>query len=394
MRRGAPIVDALTSLKLALFSLALLMALVAACTLDQVHLGTFNAVDKYFRAFFLWWGPEGASWRVPVLPAGGAVGVLLLANLTATLVWRFRWERRKLGILLTHLGLIVLVLGEFVTGMFAVESQMAIEEGQSLNYSEEPRADELFVIDRSQAGYDEVFVLRDRALRDGREVSHPRWPFALRVRAYYPNAAVGDRPAGGKLPPSLADRGLGPLLVVQPQPEVSLDDARNQRTAFVEVRAGGRSLGTWLLSSAITAPQGFRVGDRDYSIGIRPARRYLPFTITLKDFSHDRYAGTEIPRNFSSLVRLSHPERGEDRDVLIYMNHPLRYEGRTFFQASFGKNDTLSVLQVVENPGWILPYASFALVGLGLLVQFLASLRGFKPAQETARRGQEAAAAA
>jgi len=45
--------------------------------------------------------------------------------------------------------------------------------------------------------------------------------------------------------------------------------------------------------------------------------------------------------------------------VLIFMNQPLRYAGKTFYQASFGKGDTLSVLQVVKNPGWLLPYISW-----------------------------------
>jgi hypothetical protein len=57
------------------------------------------------------------------------------------------------------------------------------------------------------------------------------------------------------------------------------------------------------------------------------------------------------------------------------MNQPLRYGGKAFYQASFGKNDTLSILQVVENPGWLLPYASCVLVALGLLLHFAISLR-------------------
>ncbi len=60
--------------------------------------------------------------------------------------------------------------------------------------------------------------------------------------------------------------------------------------------------------------------------------------------------------------------------MLIYMNQPLRYAGKTFYQASFGKNDTLSILQVVANPGWLLPYISCVLVTLGLLVHFGISL--------------------
>lgn len=56
------------------------------------------------------------------------------------------------------------------------------------------------------------------------------------------------------------------------------------------------------------------------------------------------------------------------------MNQPLRYAGKTFYQASFGKGDTLSVLQVVKNPGWLLPYISCVLVALGLILHFAVSL--------------------
>jgi cytochrome c biogenesis protein ResB len=57
------------------------------------------------------------------------------------------------------------------------------------------------------------------------------------------------------------------------------------------------------------------------------------------------------------------------------MNQPLRYDGKAFYQASFGKGDTLSILQVVDNPGWRLPYIACAMVALGLLVHFGMSMR-------------------
>ena len=75
------------------------------------------------------------------------------------------------------------------------------------------------------------------------------------------------------------------------------------------------------------------------------------------------------------VVRVEDPGLHEDREVLIYMNHPLRHRGLTFYQASFGMNDKLSVFQVVRNPGWRLPYAACALVSLGLAVHFLLLLR-------------------
>ena len=72
---------------------------------------------------------------------------------------------------------------------------------------------------------------------------------------------------------------------------------------------------------------------------LRPARYYKPYSVTLQKFTHERYAGTEIPKDFSSRVTLIDPERSVNRDVLIYMNHPLRYRGETFYQAGFEKDD-------------------------------------------------------
>jgi cytochrome c biogenesis protein ResB len=138
----------------------------------------------------------------------------------------------------------------------------------------------------------------------------------------------------------------------------------------VEPVAGGQSYGTWLVSTVLGAPQSFVHEGRTYLLSMRARRYYLPYAVTLKKFSHDSYAGTDIPKNFSSLVHLSNPARGEERDVLIYMNQPLRYDGKAFYQASYGKGDTLSVLQVVANPGWLLPYLSCALITLGLLLHF------------------------
>jgi len=46
---------------------------------------------------------------------------------------------------------------------------------------------------------------------------------------------------------------------------------------------------------------------------MRAKREYLSYSLTLKRFSHDKYAGTDIPKNFSSLVQLSNPTRGEER---------------------------------------------------------------------------------
>jgi hypothetical protein len=60
----------------------------------------------------------------------------------------------------------------------------------------------------------------------------------------------------------------------------------------------------------------------------------------------------------------------ENREALVFMNHPLRYAGLTFYQAGFGNNDTTTVLQVMKNPSWLVPYISCGMMALGLVIQF------------------------
>ena len=52
------------------------------------------------------------------------------------------------------------------------------------------------------------------------------------------------------------------------------------------------------------------------------------------------------------------------------MNNPLRYGGRAFYQAGYSNNDRTSVLQVVSNPSWLVPYISCALIAVGLAIEF------------------------
>lgn len=110
---------------------------------------------------------------------------------------------------------------------------------------------------------------------------------------------------------------------------------------------------------------------------LRSERTYYPFTLTLVKFNHDTYPGTDIPKNFSSKLRLKTPDGRDDRDVLVYMNNPLRYSGLTFYQSGFDNNDTTTILQVVRNPSWLLPYVACVLMSVGLTVQFLIHLFGF-----------------
>lgn len=362
--------EGITSLSLTITCLAFLMVLIVACTLAQVRLGTAGAVDLYIRSFVVWFDVPGSAWSIPVFPGGATVGLVLGTNLVAAQLRRLELSWKKAGIWLVHAGLILLFVGEFATSLLQVESRLAIEEGQTMNYVESYHDHELAVVDVTDPAHDDVYGIPASRLADEGTVSVPGTPLTIRVKRFFPNAQLTQGRG-----PSIATAGVGPGVAVAERPLAAAEDEVNQPAAYVEPIAGGRSYGTWLVSQVISSAQTFVHDGRTYVLALRPRREYLPYAITLKDFTHDVYPGTDIPKNFSSLVHLSNPGRGEERDVLIYMNQPLRYEGKTFYQASFGKGDTLSVLQVVENPSWLLPYVSCILVALGLVFHFALSLR-------------------
>ncbi len=369
----------LSSLDLTIACLLLLFVLVFVCTLAQVSLGIHEAVSRTIRSFFIWWTPGEGSWRLPIFPGGASVGLVLLANLAVAQLGRLERSWRKAGLWIIHLGLVFLFVGEFVSGALQVDSSMAIEEGQTKSYSEDYRRMELAVVDASDPAYDEARLFPGSLLEPGRELTHRSLPFRLVVHAWHDNALLKMREPSD--PPSRATAGIGMSLTLHPQPPVTADDEQNTAAALVEPIAGDKSYGVFLLSDALGAPQSFLHAGRRWVLSVRRRRYYLPFSLTLKDFRHDRYPGTDIPKNFSSLVRLKDPAAGDDRDALIWMNNPLRHAGLTFYQSSFGKNDTLSVLQVVKNPGWRIPYLASALVALGLCWHFFLSLRrALKPA--------------
>lgn len=371
--------DVLTSLKLTIVCLAVLMVLVVACTLAQVKLGTWGAVEVYMRSWLVWGRLPGTSLSFPVFPGGALVGLVLMVNLAAAQLRRLELSWKKSGLWITHAGLILLFVGEFITGVYQVDTRLAVEVGQTVDFVESPRDHELSLVDVTDPATDEVYGVPETLLARADEIAVPGTPVTLKVHRYFRDAVLANRRAGEPPPP--ATMGVGTQVSVR-EPTLAErqaagpeDERIRMTSAYVEPVAGGRSYGTWLVSMGLGAPQSFTHEGRTYTLSMRPRRWYLPYSVTLKEFRHDVYEGTQIPKNFSSLVQLKDPRRKEDREVLIYMNQPLRYDGKAFYQASFGKGDTLSILQVVENPGWLLPYISCILVGIGLIVHFGIALR-------------------
>ena len=370
------LINFFTSLRLTVVCLALALVLVFWGTLAQVDLGLYKAQNEFFRSFIIYWGPKGAAWRIPVFPGGYLIGGVLLLNLIAAQLRRFTFTASKIGLWMVHVGLILLLLGQLLTDLLSRESTLHLRNSEARNYSETEREAELAVIDATDPDADKVVAIPQGILALQESIRPGDLPLTIRVKQFFANSVVENRAADTAQPPA-ATQGIGPRATVSALPHVTEMDKRDVPSAVVEVETPQGSLGTWLTSEYIEEPQGFTWNHRTYQLALRPRRLYKPYSIQLLKFQHDIYPGTDIPKNFASRILLNRPQTGEKREVLIYMNNPLRYAGETYYQSGFDPDDKGTILQVVHNPSWLTPYFSCVLVGLGLIVQFATHLLGF-----------------
>src|SRR4030095_4835819 len=210
------LVDLITSLKLTIVCLAAGMALIFAGTLAQVHLGIHEAQQRYFQSMFVWWPPEGHGFSVPIFPGGHLIGAVLLINLIAAHLKRFRWSWRKLGIHLTHAGLIIMLAGGLFTDLFAVESHMQLANGDAKNFSEDMRDTELAVIDTSGNDLNQVTAIPESVLRHNRVIDHWSLPFRIAVRNFYQTSRLKMLSQAGEGAQPIANQGPGAMIAVEP----------------------------------------------------------------------------------------------------------------------------------------------------------------------------------
>lgn len=384
--------DFFVSLKLTVVLLLLGMILVFAATLDQVNLGVFGVQQKYFHSLFVLSHVRDVP--IPVFPGGYFIGGILLINLISAHFYRFKFSWKKLGIWLAHVGLIVMLLGELFSGLWQEIYTMKIDEGQTVGYSEHERRNELALIDMTDPKMDEVVVIPEHLLHANEPIQHPKLPFRVVTKAFYPNSITQPKAQAQNPPPFPATTGvLNEKYAIFPQAITHKEEEKNLPAAAIELIASSGSLGTWLVTTGVSVmrtvqgsptlgiatpnPQRFEYNGHTWAITLRPERKYYPFSIKLNELRHDVYPGTDIPKNFSSRIHLATTSGQDERDVLIYMNNPLRYAGLTFYQYQMNSAEGYTVLQVVRNPSWVMPYIACAMITLGLIVQFGIHLVGF-----------------
>ena len=89
-----------------------------------------------------------------------------------------------------------------------------------------------------------------------------------------------------------------------------------------------------------------------------------------------------MPESHAAVMSKKAKVRDGHKEVLISMNNPLKYDGFTFYQASFEQDDmgnpTASILSVNNDPGRFLKYLGSMLLVLGSIHLFYMKRRKVK----------------
>jgi ABC-type transport system involved in cytochrome c biogenesis permease subunit len=452
------ILKPLASLWITVILLSLAMILIYAGTWAQVDTGIWAVQKKYFHSFFVWVDfqtlfprPQPGQSKIPFgfpMIGGYTLGILLLVNLLAAHISRFKfspydllllpllggtgylvylWHHNPLlswmvgsivlgvafvlalaalhgkrtGIILIHLGLIVLLAGEGITSGMARESQMTIDEGYSNHFSQDIREPEIAILEPNPDpnGKDKHTVVAAELLEPGSTISEyapgrsgrlrlrrsratPRTavtlPFKIKVESYFKNSGAVLDSVEPKHP-SITDPDGTKWTVVQKREIGGANSEGNDIPSVIItlLTHDGRPLGRHTLTVFNDAPVPITVDGKTYDVYLRFRRVYHDYTIKLHDFVHERYTGTTVSKDFASHITLEDPAYNTSIERRVWMNHPLRYRGDTIFQHQFKPGDRTTILQIVRNPGAPLPYVSIIIATVGLILHFGIALASF-----------------
>ena len=318
---------------------------------------------------------------------GGLASLVLLAG--CLLVFR-----KRAGIVLLHGGIGLLMAYEVLVGTQHIETQMVIPEGEVVTFSHDQRGVELAVVDPSDPHEERHVVIGQSLITDGNVISDERLPFDIKVLEYIPNGFPERLKPGEK---SIATKGLGRMQqIVRTERSTGTESEVEFPGAYVQLLKKGegseesRDMGVYMLSTAtdpalhlfpfVEKVEVAGAGEEDaasdtqtYELALRFIRYYKDYGVELVDFQKNDYAGTTHARDFRSIVNFYDVDGEKLLDRYeIWMNNPLRWSGETFYQGSFrpASATPTTILQVVENEGWMAPYVACMIVALGMFFQF------------------------
>ena len=345
--------------KIFAFTVMWMMVLVFVGTIVQRDIGLYAAQQQYFSSWIKW------LWYIP-LPSGKFIMLIIFLNLSCYFFRPYIFNKNKLGITITHFGVILMIVGGGLTSFFSHEGSVVIGEGEKVDYYENYHQKEFIIVNTSDFNFDQFTVFDYPLLYNGNILSHNSIPFNIEILDYFINCKPVSRIYEG-------DKnfiGMAKNFFLQKLP-VEKEYEKNISGIIYRVLGTQSEDGIYINYVGQPVTQTLVNDNIEYMLILRRQRTYLPFTLELIDFEKIMYPGTNIAKSYSSSVNLI--ENNIPRKILIAMNEPLRHRGFTFYQASFFEEGSMqtTVLATVKNHGRLFPYISTVIMCVGILYHML-----------------------
>lgn len=292
---------------------------------------------------------------------------------------------RRAGMVLLHGGIGLMMFYELHVALTAIETQMMIAEGETTNFVQDIRTNELAIIESVNSKENHVVAIPRSLLMSKKPIDHADLPFTIEVDEYFPNAKLRGVSKKDKNQ-ATAGNGLNWFPLSEQTSTGTDNDSRvDIPAAYVTLKSkpDNKVIGTYLTSILFSDDESdvISVGDKQYRLELRHKRYYKPYHFKLEDVRKEDYLGTSTPRNYASTVDINDPTRNVDEKKTIWMNNPLRFADETFYQSNYsqekGTGHEFTTLSVVANSGWMMPYVACMLVAVGMLSHFLIMLYQF-----------------
>ncbi|MCK4888769.1 MAG: cytochrome c biogenesis protein ResB [Candidatus Aminicenantes bacterium] len=362
------------SLKLTVACLIFLAILTTWGTIYQADNGLYAAKAKFFTSWFFL-----AGGFIP-LPGAGLVLSVLFVNLISSMIFRIGLRLKNIGNILTHLGILILLLGGFFTFFFSEESVLMLKEGEKSSWSNSYHAWELSVW-KDARGVRHFSSISLNDLGKDEKINFPDFPITIKVKKVFMNSSAfrdRERSSNNDI---LNSSGIVSIdeKETEPEPEANIpglvlfsEDLRKDILLY-----GGENI-----------PTSAEIKGDIYNFSLRKLRKKLPIELGLLDFRIKKYPGSEIVKSYESTVEIRHDDL--KREVIISMNKPFRYKDYTFFQSRYQITPAgveYSIFAVVKNSGRLLPYISSIAVFIGMLIHFIVMLFRRKKENSSLQKG-------
>lgn len=364
----AQIFALLSSYGLAILVLSFLLIDTYLGTIAQTEFGLLDSQRKYFESWFLVHDLNIGGTLFPVpLPGGALLMVLLTINMLCGAVIRMRKGWRTIGVLISHVSIIVMLVAGFVSFVYKTEGAMPLFEGQTsdIYQSYHERVIEIRRFNNKGEGDKEALVIpmshfSDLAPGRSRTFHSAKLPFELDVTGYVRNGQVSraNQGAAGEVDGYSIHES-----------ELAKEDEANTAALIVTARVKDQAPAKAILWELERSPFTVKAGDDTFAISLTRQKWQLPFSIRLDDFQRELHPGTQKAKRFTSHV--TKITNGVEEPRVVTMNVPVRDQGFVVYQASFDPR-TLeqSIFTVASNPSDQWPLYSCVAVGFGLLLHF------------------------